>query len=114
MPSVLFSIPIKTGKYFEYKAFVQEILGPKKEAYQEMLQRYGLKNAKVWHHTIGATQYLFTLHEITPEAPQLLSKFATSSHPFDTWFHDECLNVWDVPNFSELPEQPTFIYEIDA
>lgn len=114
MPSVLFSIPIKSDKNDEYERFVKVITGIKKREYQDMLRRYGLKNAKVWHHTFGNTQYLLTMHDINPEAQELLKTFTTSTHSFDKWFHDACLKVWDVPSFSDLPEQPKFIYEIEA
>jgi len=114
MKSVLFSIPIKAGTFKLNEKFVKTILGPKKNEYQDMLRRYGLKNAKVWRHTIGNTGYLLTMHEMLPQAQALLEGFATSTNPFDKWFHDECLKVWDAPSFSEIPIQPTLLYEIDA
>jgi hypothetical protein len=80
MPSLLFSIPIKSEKYPEYERFVKVITGVKKSEYQDMLRRYGLKNAKVWHHTFGSTHYLLTMHDITPEAQELLKRFTTSAN----------------------------------
>ena len=114
MAPVLFAIPIQSERYHEYEAFVKEITGTRKKEYQDMLRRYGLKNAKVWLHTFENTQYLLTMHEMTPDAPKLLQEFASSTDPFDQWFHDECLKVWDVKSFADLPKQPQFIYEMDT
>lgn len=114
IPTVLFAIPMKPEKYLEYESFVDLITGKRKKEYKDMLRRYGLKNAKVWYHTFGNIPYLLTVHDLTPEAEEKLKGFATSTHAFDRWFHDECLKVWDVTSFGDLPLQPTFMYEMDA
>lgn len=69
------------------KFSLKPLLGQKKREYRDMLHRYGLKNAKVWHLTYGNTQYLLTMHDITAEAQDMRVIFLqTAAQPKSSAF----------------------------
>ena len=113
MPTILFAIPLKPGKLNAYKAFSKEITGPKKKEYADLLKRYGLKSAKVWHHTFGDKEYIMVLHDTEEDAQERLKNWSSSSHPFDRWFNEQILNCYDIKNFESMPPQPQFLYDFD-
>ncbi|NGX45525.1 MAG: hypothetical protein K940chlam2_00680 [Chlamydiae bacterium] len=91
MKTLLFTVPLNPGMLSEYEAFAAEITGPRKKEYSELLKRYGLKTAKVWHQKLADKEYVFILHEAEDDALERLKTWSSSTHPFDLWF-DEQLN----------------------
>ncbi|MCP4476205.1 MAG: hypothetical protein GY821_16930 [Gammaproteobacteria bacterium] len=114
MQTVLFAIPIKTDRFDTYKAFTEEITGPKRNEYIAMLKRYGLRTANVWHHQFNDKTYVIVVHNTDDNAMELLATWSASTHPFDCWFNEQCLKCYDIENFDNLPPQPQILFGIDT
>lgn len=114
MQTVLFAIPIKAGKLEEYKKFAHEITGPRKQEYNDMLHRYGLKTAKVWHRKFSGQDFIMVVHDMEDDAGERLKGWLSSMHPFDRWFNEQMFNCYDAKDFDSMPEQPQFLYEFKA
>ncbi len=107
MNTVLFCIPLKPNSLAQYEAFAKETVTRAQE-YKSMLKRYDIHCAKVWHKNINATDYVFVYHEVGPEFEEKMSTWDTSIHPFDTWFRENMLAVYDIENAAGM-EQPRMI-----
>ena len=112
--SGLFSDKIKPDKLDAYKAFFEKITGPRKEEYTDLLNRYGLKSAKVWYHKIAGKEHVMVLHETEDDAMERLKNWSSSTNPFDRWFDEQCLNCYDIKSLDNVPEQPEFLYKFDT
>ncbi len=114
MQTVLFAMPIRAGKFEAYKAFTEEITGPKRSEYIAMLKRYGLRTANVWHQQFNDKTYVMVVHNTDDNAMELLANWSSSTHPFDRWFNEQILACYDIESFDELPPQPQSLFGIDT
>jgi len=110
MQIVLLTLPMKPGKLNEYKAFAEEIMGPRKEEYKDLLNRYGLKSVNVWHAKLADRDYVIVMHDADEKAKEHLQRWSSSTHPFDQWFSAQLLKCYDIKDFDHLPEQPEFLF----
>ena len=95
MNTVLFCIPLKEGTLNQYECFAQETVNKKAE-YKDMLHRYDIHWAKVWHKNINNRGYVFVYHEVGPKFRENLKVWDTSDHIFDKWFRDNMMAVYDI------------------
>lgn len=109
MPTLVYINPLKPGKLEAYKAFCKENTSIGKEKYIEMLKRYGLKNAKAWHHELNGTQFVVVYHDAEENARELLADFMTSSHPYDQWFVEQLKDLHDFEEAGEAKHILNFI-----
>ena len=114
MPTTLFTIPLKKGKTADYKAFLNECLGPKKNDYEDLLRRYGLNTVKIWIHTLNDKDYAMFIHEMSDDAAKRLEGWASSTHPFDQWFNKQLHDCYDIEDINHMPIQPEFLGELDT
>lgn len=114
MSTALFAIPLKKDKIANYKAFLKECLGPKRNEYEDLLRRYGLNGIKIWFHTLNGINYVMFIHEMDNDAAQRLKNWSTSRHPFDQWFNKHLCDCYDIDNMESMPPQPEFFGELDA
>ncbi len=113
MQSLTFVNPLKSGKLEEYKAFVVEILGPRKEEYFDLLKRYGLRTAKVYYHKLGDKEFVIVFHDAEDDALDRLANFANSDHPHDQWFFAQLTKLHDF-EASGGETQAELLFEIDT
>lgn len=109
MKTLLFVNPLKAGKFSEYKKFVAEITGPRKKEYVDLLKRYHLKTANVWHQKIGDKEYIIVYHEIAGEVKDPLAAWSSSTHPFDVWFKEQLNNLHDMSGITP----PEFLFHFE-
>jgi uncharacterized protein DUF6176 len=114
MPTVLFVMPLKKGKTENYKAFLNECLGARRNEYEDLLRRYGLNIVKIWIHTLNDRNYAMFIHEMDEDAAKRLEGWSSSTHPFDQWFDKHLRDCYDIEDMNNMPIQPEFFDELDA
>lgn len=97
MKSTLFFIPLKKDCLKQYEAFAKETVVRATE-YEEMLKRYDIACAKVWHQNIHGSDYVLVYHDVGPTFEEEMKRWDTSEHPFDTWFRNNMMAVYDIEN----------------
>lgn len=103
MKTVLFCIPLKKGTLSQYEAFSKEHVKREKE-YKDMLTRYDIHCAKIWHKNINDRDYVFVYHEVGPNFREKMTGWDTSNHPFDQWFRENMMAVYDIENAAGMEE----------
>lgn len=106
MKSVLFFIPLKKGCLKQYEDFAKQTM-LKKNEYKEMLKRYDIHSAKIFHKNIGDRDYIIVFHEVGPQFEEKMKNWDASEHPFDKWFRSHMMAVYDIADASgmEKPRQ---------
>lgn len=106
MKSVLFFIPLKKGSLNQYETFAKQTV-EKKTEYRELLKRYDIHCAKIFHKCIADRDYILVYHEVGPLFEEKMKNWDTSQHPFDKWFRDGMMAVYDIADASgmEKPRQ---------
>lgn len=107
--TVLFCIPLKKNCLNQYTNFAKETVKRAKE-YREMLLRYDIHCAKVWHKNISGQDYVLVYHEVGPAFEEKMKGWDTSNHPFDKWFRESMMAVYDIENAAGM-EQPTQVVD---
>jgi hypothetical protein len=113
MQSILFVNPLKPGKLNEYKDFMSEITGARKQEYKDLLKRYGLKTSKVYYHKLGGQEFTIVTHDIEDYAPERLAAWVSSTHPFDLWFKEQAQKLYDFES-AKIAGQPQSLMSFDA
>ena len=96
MNNVLFCIPLKPGHLPQFKACVASIYAEKKSEWQAMLARYDISSVKIWHKALEGREYAFVYHDIGPNFPEKIQGWENSTHPFDQWFKEQIMAVYDT------------------
>lgn len=109
MKTLLFATFLRPGTLDAYKKFTAEIIGPRRQEYKELLRRYGLKTAKVWHEKLSGRDYIMIVHEAEDDALERLKKWASSTHPFDLWFGEHLNKCYE-----KFPEPAHLLFKFDA
>lgn len=109
MKKVLFCVPIKDGCVEQYKAFARETV-ERSEEYHAMLQRYDMHCARIWHKQFNGKDYVLVYHEVGPEFEERMKSWDTSEHPFDKWFRESMMAVYDIDDASGM-EQPEMVID---
>jgi len=109
MKSLLFIVPLKTDMLVSYKAFIAEITGARKREYSDLLKRYGLRTAKVWHQKVENKEYIMIFHLAEDNALERLKTWASSTDPFDLWFKEHLNKCYEG-----APELANFLFEFDS
>jgi len=99
--SILMSIPLKEGCLAQYLAFAKEAQERATE-YKEMLLRYDIHSAKVWTQNISGRDYVFVYHDVGPNFEEKMKGWDTSAHPFDTWFRESIMAVYDISSVEDM------------
>jgi len=104
--TVLFCIPLKAGCLEQYKNFAKEHTKKEREKeYKEMLLCYDIHTAKIWHKNISDRDYIFVCHEVGANFEEKMKGWDTSTHPFDRWFRESMMAVYDIENAAGM-QQP--------
>lgn len=92
------------------KTFSSENLGPRKKEYIDLLKRYGLKNAKVYHHKWKGKEFVIVIHDAEDDAIERLEKFTTSDHHHDRWFFEQLTDLHELDEDTHTEELFSFSY----
>lgn len=104
MKTIVFINPLKPGKLKEYRAFSAENTGPRKRDYIDLLNRYGLKNVKVYYYKLGNKELIIVIHDAEDDAVERLANFSSSTNPYDRWFVEQLEKLHDLESnpYAEL------------
>jgi len=112
MKSVLFCIPLKPGSLETYLAFAKETT-KRSEEYSDMLKRYDIHCAKVWNASLEGKDYVFVYHEVGVQFKDKMTRWDTSTHPFDVWFRESIMAVYNIESAATV-EAPNFVLDFKA
>lgn len=110
MKSVLFCIPLKDGFLSQYEAFAKQTVERAKE-YKDMMTRYDIYCAKIWHKNISNHDYVFVYHEVGPQFEEKMQNWAISEHSFDKWFREGMMAVYDIEDVTGM-EKPNQLVDL--
>ncbi len=81
------AVPILEAKVDEWKAWVLECMGPRREEFNRFNERMGLTLHRAWlMQTLQGPLAVVVFDG--PGADNFLQKMATSQEPFDRWFRE--------------------------
>ncbi len=95
MNTVLFCIPLKPNHLDKYLEFLAISRDKHQQEWKDMLARYDIADVKIWHQDIEGRQYAFVSHEVGPNFGQRIQGWNDSKHPFDQWFREQILSIYD-------------------
>ncbi len=84
--------PIKEEKLQAYKNWIKEIVGEKKEAFDDMNKRHGITRHEVWLAETPAGPMAAVIHE-GPGADTFMPNVAKSENSFDIWFKESIKDI---------------------
>jgi len=87
VPSVAFCAPIIPGKEETDRKGFAEVLGPRRQEYDDSRRRAGITREMVWHQETpdGTVAVVYLEADDLATAMQTM---ATSDDPFDQWFRE--------------------------
>ncbi|MCF6776224.1 hypothetical protein L3V83_06510 [Thiotrichales bacterium 19X7-9] len=112
MKSVLFCIPLKADTLEQYLTFADETTERSSE-YSDMLKRYDIHCAKIWHSKLENKDYVFVYHEVGPSFKEKMLDWDNSKHPFDVWFRNNIMAVYDITSAASVTE-PNYVLDFKA
>ncbi len=95
-------VPLKADKVEEWKNWMDECLGPRREEFEDMHERMGITSRRVWLARSPQGPMAIVVVD-GPGADDLPRKLAESQEPFDKWFRDHVAEYYGG-DFSEIAE----------
>ena len=112
MQTIVDIVPLKTGHMEAYQAFLAKLAGPRHAAFVDMLERYGLKTADVYFHTVAGVPFAIVTHLAEDDARIRLEKFASSTHPMEQWFCEQLAALHDFAPLNGAPQAATLLFHL--
>jgi len=104
------AVPLKPNKASEWKAWIHECLGPRKEEFAAFNERMELTLHRAW--LIGRREGPLVIAVFDgPGADTFLQKLASSEEPFDKWFRkriSEC-HDFDLSKLNAMPKPELYM-----
>lgn len=110
MKTLAFINPLKPGKLDDYKKFSATNLGLKQKNYIDLLNRYGLKNVKVYYHKLGDQELITVIHDAEDDAMARLANFPAPDSPYDKWFMEQLNDLHPMTQ----DNQAQLLFELDG
>ena len=104
MASQGFVAPIAPGKTAAWKAFRDQLNGPRRKEFEAQQKRLGNTRHTAWLQQTPMGD-LVVLYFEGKDPAQFMSKIASSKDPFDTWFKQQVKEVHGL-DFSQLAAAP--------
>lgn len=76
--------PILAGREEEWRRFLQELAGSRREEYEDLRRRLGITGQKVWFVRTRRGETAVTYLECE-EPGRIAARLAASTEPFDVW-----------------------------
>ncbi len=89
------AVPVLETKVDQWKAWVQECMGPRREEFDDFNERMGLTLHRAWLMQSRQGPQVIVLFD-GPGANNFLQKMATSQTPFDRWFRERVSAIHDI------------------
>ena len=95
MASLAFALPLRAGKTEEWRAWVGEILGPRRSEYEAFSRQLGLKTQRVYlQHTPHGDQAIIYLEG--EDLERSFQHLRTAQDPFTVWMRQRTLDLFGV------------------
>jgi hypothetical protein len=104
--------PIEAGKEEAWKAWAEELNGPRKDELANFNERYGLTRHACWFAEMPQGAVIAALHE-GPGAEELMPKLAQSDVEFDVWFRGKLEEIHGM-RLDQPPPGPMPVLKLDA
>jgi len=105
MPAI--AAPLAASKLEVWEAFIAELNGPQKAAFDDMNARHGLTEHRAYLQPMPDGNYLvLAIHE-GPGADGFISSVASSDHEFDRWFMSALADANDIDTSGPMPPMAT-------
>ena len=86
--SVIWAAPILWGKSEAWRRFIQEMMGDRRQDYEDACRRLGIRAARAWiTETTKGDVGVIAVIAVRPE--QIMARLAASDLPFDRWFRSQ-------------------------
>src|SRR5262249_55338643 len=101
MESLAFVFPLRAGKTEEWRAWIAEILGPRRSEYKAFSRRVGLGTQRAYlQHTPQGDQALLYLEGNDPQ--RTFQVLQTSQDPFAIWVRQRTNNLFDGVDLTQI------------
>jgi hypothetical protein len=105
------SIPIPAGNVAKWKAFIDQLNGPRKAEFVASRKRLGVRERTFHQQTPMGDVVIVTLDGENPAAA--FAKFGQGSDAFTNWFKTEVMAIHDV-DLAAPPPGPLPVQVIDS
>ncbi len=110
MPAIGFVVPILPGKGEEHRHMDEELMGSRREEYQESRKRLGIHREAAWHQeTPDGTLAVVYIEADDPGAA--MAGMGSSEEPFDRWFRERISDIFGL-DLTQPP--PPLVQTLDA
>ena len=95
MASLAFAFPLRAGKTEEWRAWVREILGPRRSEYEAFSRRVGLRRQRAYlQHTPQGDQAIIYLEG--EDLERTFQHLRTAQDPFTVWMRQRTQDLFGV------------------
>jgi len=101
------AIPLAADKLDAWEAWVAELNGPRKAAFDDMNARHGLTEHRAYLHPTPDGGFLVLVITDGPGAESFLANAASSDEEFDRWFMGSVAEVHGMDTSGPLPTMAT-------
>jgi hypothetical protein len=110
MSSIAFVLPIVPGKEAEDRDALEEMVGSRRDEYEQARRTAGIQREAVWHQETpqGTIAVVYLEADDVGAAMQAIG---TSEAPFDRWFRDTMKDVHGV-DLAEPAPPPQLIMDV--
>ncbi len=110
MPAIAFAVPVLPGKVEEHRQLDEELMGSRREEYEESRRRLGIRRESAWHQeTPDGTFAVVYIEADDPGAA--MAGMGPSEEPFDRWFRERMRDTFGL-DLSQPP--PPLVQTLDA
>jgi len=95
MSTTMYALPISREKIRAVRDFVAELLGPRKEAFEESWRSKGIRCEIAALQEMPEGSLVLVYLEVD-DAVQAFHELAISDTPFDRWYGDQVLDIYGV------------------
>ncbi|MFQ5854323.1 MAG: hypothetical protein ACE5LU_01580 [Anaerolineae bacterium] len=113
MASLALTIPILPGKTEEFRAFVQEALGPRRAELDASGRKHGLDRQLIWVQPTPQGDVLIVYLE-GDDPVKSNDSFVASQDPFDVWWKERIQAITGVDFNQPPPGLPELVFNWQA
>ena len=113
MACYAFTNPVIEGKIDTWKAYIEEMNGPRANERKESRKKAGLTLERVWLQKTPMGDFAVVYWE-GDDIGKVFERFMTSNEPFDTWFREKILVECHGMNVSSPPPMNEMVLDYKA
>ena len=98
------AIPLAADKHDAWEAWIAELNGPRKAAFDDMNARHGLTEHRAYLQPAPDGGFLVLVITDGPGAESFLANAASSDEEFDRWFMGSVAEVHGMDTTGPMPE----------